>query len=182
MSFERLLEQAADDPATIVLPEGDDPRVIRAARRAVDHHIARPVLLGDYDAISQVAAQEKIDLTDLQLVNPETHDERAALQSQLHSLREHRGMTEELAATTILDRLHYGCMLVKSGLVEGCVAGAVYPTADVVRTAMQLIGKHPDYGFVSSFFIMLLQQEFHPVQGAMIFADCALVVNPDENQ
>ncbi|MBX2825703.1 MAG: phosphate acetyltransferase, partial [Gammaproteobacteria bacterium] len=61
-------------------------------------------------------------------------------------------------------------------------AGAVYPTADVVRTAMQLIGKHPDYGFVSSFFIMLLQQEFHPVQGAMVFADCALVVNPDENQ
>jgi len=180
--FNRLLKLAAAHPANIVLPEGDDPRVIRAARRAVDDHLVQPILLGSPDSIAEVAKQEQINLEKISVIDPENDGALTNLTQQLQVLRAHKGMTLETAAEAIQDRLHYGCMMVKAGLADGCVAGAVYPTATVVRTAMQLVGKHPDFNFVSSFFIMLMQPELHPVQGAMVFADCALMVDPDAQQ
>jgi len=180
--FNRLLKLAAAHPANIVLPEGDDPRVIRAARRAVDDHLVQPILLGSPDSIAEVAKQEQINLEKISVIDPENDGALTDLTQQLQVLRAHKGMTLETAAEAIQDRLHYGCMMVKAGLADGCVAGAVYPTATVVRTAMQLVGKHPDFNFVSSFFIMLMQPELHPIQGAMVFADCALMVDPDAQQ
>lgn len=182
MAFETLLQQAKTQPTDIVLPEGNDPRVIEAASKAADAGLARPILLGDNDEIEQIASSQNIPLNGVTLLDPYIDKARGSLIQSLHKVREKKGMTLEKASSTLEDNLHYACMMVKEGFAAGCVAGAVYPTATVVRTAMQLIGKHPEYSFVSSFFIMLMTQPFHPIKDVVLFADCALVINPDEKE
>ncbi|MBX2883763.1 MAG: phosphate acetyltransferase [Granulosicoccus sp.] len=182
MSFASLLQKARSNPTKIVLPEGHDPRVIEAASRAAREGLATPVLLGNSNEIQKIAATHKIALEGVNIVDPVVAPQREALTHSLHKLRENKGMTLEKAASTIEDNLHFACMMVNDGLAAGCVAGAVYPTATVVRTAMQLVGKHPEYSFVSSFFIMLMTQPFHPIKDIVLFADCALVINPDERE
>lgn len=182
MAFETLLQQAKTQPTDIVLPEGNDPRVIEAASKAADAGLARPILLGDNDEIEQIASSQNIPLNGVTLLDPSIDKARGSLIQSLHKVREKKGMTLEKASSTLEDNLHYACMMVKEGFAAGCVAGAVYPTATVVRTAMQLIGKHPEYSFVSSFFIMLMTQPFHPIKDVVLFADCALVINPDEKE
>lgn len=180
--FNALLTRASKNPRTIVLAEGEDVRVLSAACAAAKNGTAKPVLLGDIEKITALAEHEQIELNGLELINPQTSKLRAELQSQLFEARKHKGMTQDTAATEILDNLHFANMMVRQGHADGCVAGAVYPTADVVRTAMQLIGKHPNSKFVCSFFIMLMTQPFHPIKDIAIFADCALMIDPDENQ
>lgn len=180
--FTTITSRATSDPKTIVLPEGEDPRVIAAASQAFLDHTAQPILLGDPSRIRAVAKQHEVNIEDLQLIDPATSDLRQSLQQQLFEKREHKGMTFEKAATSLNDPLTFACMMVSSDHAAGCVAGAVYPTADVVRSSLQLVGKHPDYSFVSSFFMMLMNQPFHPVPGIMVFADCALVIEPNEEE
>lgn len=182
MSFAALLQHAKNRPTEIVLPEGDDPRVIEAAARAANEGLAKPILLGNSDEIQQIAVTHNVDLDNVTLLDTTTDPARNDLTHSLFALREKKGMTLEKASSTMEDNLHYACMMVKEGLAAGCVAGAVYPTATVVRTAMQLVGKHPDYSFVSSCFMMLMTQSFHPVKEVILFADCALVISPDEKE
>jgi len=180
--FSTIIERAAAQPGRIVLPEGDDPRVLQSARSAADAGTAYPILLGDPDTIGSKAKHLQISLDGLTVLDPATSDQRETLATQLIEKRKHKGVTPEQSQTMLDDPLTFGCMMVASGLADGCVAGAVYPTADVVRAGMQFVGKHPDYSFVSSFFIMLTGRSHHPVKGLMLFADCALVIEPDENQ
>jgi len=181
-NFDTLLARARKNPGVIVLAEGEDLRVLSAARLAADAHTAKPILLGDEAKITALAKQHNILLDELQVINPLTSTHRESLQEQLLTARQHKGMSAQDASNIITDNLHFACMMVRENLADGCVAGAIYPTADVVRTAMQLVGKHPDNTFVSSFFIMLMTQRFHPIKDIAVFSDCALMINPDKNE
>lgn len=162
----------------IVLCEADDPRVLRAGVEAQARGVARITLVGPTEAIRACAASEGLSLDGLTLVDPATDARTATLADSLLKRRQHKGMTADKAATEIRKPLVLANMMVADGLADGSVAGAVHTTADVVRTAIQLIGTAPGNKLVSSFFLMVLDKPHHPVQGGLIYTDCGLVIDP----
>ena len=138
------------------------------------------VLPGDPATIKKYAKNAGCNIDGAQLIDLSTHAEELA--PALYELRRHKGLTLEQAREEITDPLVFANVMVKLGKVDGCVAGAMYPTGDVVRTALQIVGKHPDYALVSSFFIMIFDESFHAFPGTMLFADCALAIDPDAEQ
>ncbi|MGG4774955.1 phosphate acetyltransferase [Paenalcaligenes sp. Me52] len=180
--LDNIIEAARSQPATIVLCEADDPRILAAAQRAQAKGIARIILVGTRHNIEACAQQHGISLDDMTIEDPATSAHLATVEAALLALRAPKGMQPEDAAKQIQDPLCFANMLVHCNLADGSVAGAVYSTADVVRCALQLIGKAPDAELVSSFFLMLMCQPHHPYKGGMIFSDCGLVIDPNAEQ
>lgn len=181
-ALDRILERARHQPMRVVLCEGDDPRVLLAAARATRDGIAKIILVGDPKSIELATVLEGVDLTGIELVDPATSPASAAYADTLHALRANKGMTADAARAAVRDPLCYANLMVRLGDADGSVAGAVHATADVVRTAIQLIGIDPTFRLVSSFFLMMLCQPFHTVKGGLIFSDCALVIDPNAEQ
>lgn len=151
----------------IVLPEGDDPRVAKAARRAVADGIARITLLnGEAEGAASLRPGD----------SPDFHRLAAAY----HDLRAAKGVTPEAAAQAMRQPIPHAAMMVRIGLADGTVGGAVATTADTVRAALQIIGRAPGTPIVSSFFLM--QPPVASGMGAMIFSDCGLVIQPDADE
>ncbi|MDO4683659.1 MAG: phosphate acetyltransferase [Lautropia sp.] len=173
-----IFRRAAATPKNIVLCEGDDPRVLGAGVEAHRLGIARITVVGPEAAVRQCAAQEGLSLEGITLIDPDTHADTDSLLQCLVERRQHKGMTPEKAAVEIRKPLVFANMLLAEGKVDGSVAGAVHTTADVVRTAIQLVGTAEGASLVSSFFLMVLDKPHHPVQGGMIFSDCGLVIDP----
>ncbi len=166
----------------IVLSEPDDPRVLRAGVEALKRGVAHITLVGSRAAVEACARQEGLSLEGLTLRDPATDPETAALAQRLVERRQHKGMTPEKAQTEIQKPLVFANMLVTEGKVDGSVSGAVHTTADVVRTAIQLIGPAPGSKLVSSFFLAALDKPHHPIQGGLIYTDCGLVINPTSEE
>ncbi|MBY5967098.1 MULTISPECIES: phosphate acetyltransferase [Halomonas] len=178
-ALNHIREMARQDPKRIVLCEGDDPRVLRAALTASAAGYARIQLVGEHKVIQSRAEAEGLELDAIELIDPADSEHTEGLVALLLELRGAKGMTPEDAATRARDPLIFANLMVRAGLADGSVAGAVHTTADVVRAAIQLIGMAPGATLVSSFFLMMLCKEFHSLKGGMIFSDCGLVVDPD---
>ncbi|UXU76425.1 MULTISPECIES: phosphate acetyltransferase [unclassified Paracoccus (in: a-proteobacteria)] len=168
--IERIYERAWRLNRHIILAEGDDPRVAEAARALTAQGLARVTLMGG----PQIAGVSRID--------PGQAPDLAELAAHWVDLRASRGMTMELALQEMRDPIRQAAMRVRLGQADGTVGGAVATTADTVRAALQVIGKAPGAGIVSSFFLMLSCGKDAPVQGGMIFSDCGLVISPDAQQ
>jgi phosphate acetyltransferase len=181
-ALDRLLAQARRSPQRIVLCEGEDLRVLQAAARAAKEQIAQIYLVGRCEAITALAAKHGLDLSAMRLIEPGTSALLPEITQTLLELRHKRGMTPEQAAEAALAPLTFAALMVRLGHADGSVSGAAHTTADVVRSAIQLIGAKPGTRLVSSFFIMLREEPFHGDTSAMIFSDCALVVNPNEEE
>ena len=179
-SFNDLIERAQSLPQRIVLPESQDSRVLTASVQLAQQGVADIVLLGTAAEIEQQAYQMALDLRGLDIVDP--LEQREQLAQILFQLRQHKGLSLEQAYERVADPLVTACLMVQKGQADGCVAGAQYATADVVRSALQIIGKHPDHAMVSSFFLMLFEAPYHSHRGTMLFADCGLVIDPDAEQ
>lgn len=145
----------------IVLSEGDDPRVIEAAARAVADGLARVSVIGT----THIDGVANID--------PASSDQTARYAKAFFELRKHKGISREAALATVRTPLAFAAMMVREGDADGTIGGAVHTTTDVVRTALQIIGKDPSVDTVSSYFLMLLDGE-RPI----VFADCGLVIQP----
>ncbi len=180
--FYELLDRARADPRRIVLPESGDPRIVEAAAKAVDEGVAQVVLIGNPEAVRSTAQDAGVSIGKFEIQDPTTAEHLSDYADTLYKLRAKKGMTREQAAERAPDPLWYANLMVRAGDADGCVAGAQYTTADVVRTALQLVGKHENYDLVSSFFIMMLCRPFHSLKGALIFADCGLIIEPDADQ
>ncbi len=178
-TLQKILSQAKTRPATIALSEGTDARIVEAAVHAAREGIAKIILVGPHgevsDKLGQAGGEAKDDLT---IVDPETSALRHDLIRALVEARAHKGMTAQRATDAISDPLVFAAMLVRTGHADGTLGGAINPTADVVRHAIQLIGVAPDAKIVSSFFLMELSETGKSV----IFADCALVVDPSADE
>lgn len=180
--LERLIQSAKQSPARIVVCEATDPRILQAAHQAQQQGIAQMILVGDRNQITHTANQLQLDISNIEIEDPATSAKKNALCSALVKKRAHKGVTEEKAQTALLDPLCFASMLVQCGYADGSVAGAVYSTANVVRSALQYIGQAQDADLVSSFFLMLLNLPHHPVQKGVIFSDCGLIIDPTEEQ
>ncbi len=174
-----IVEAAKIRPARIVLPEAEDPRILRAALRSEREGIARPVLIGERERIAAAAKVAGFAGMGFTLVDPSASPALEAYACGLSELRRHKGMTLEKARRELLDPLTFGNMMVRMDDADALVAGAVHTTASVVRSALQIIGLHPSSTLVSSFFFMLFCDTASPYRGALIFADCGLVVEPN---
>lgn len=177
--LERLYFRAQSDLKHIVLPEGSDDRTLQAARQIVDRRLARISVVGKPDNLARRAEGLGIHLNGVELMDPTTHPELEACRQEYFRLRRHKGLTEEEAEKALRDPLYFANMLVKRGLAHGTVAGATNTTAHTVRSALHCLGLAPGIRTVSSFFLMVHPD---PRFGAMLFADCGVVVAPTSEQ
>jgi len=168
----QLIQQAACQQRVIVLPEGDEPRTVMAAQQCQQRGIAHCILLGHPDKIHQLATSQGIELDEgIEIINPDLVRQRYV--EAMVALRQHRGMSSQMAEDQLQDRVVLGTMMLALGEVDGLVSGASHTTANTVRPAFQLIGTHPDAQLVSSIFFMCLPDQ------VVVYGDCA--INPDPN-
>jgi len=177
-----IINQARVTPRSIVLAEGDDIRVIEAAARAARDGVANCVLVGDLQTIEALAKEAGISLEGIRIENPESSARTPDYAQNLLDLRAKKGMTLDQAQQLVLDQLHFADLMVQAGDADGAIAGARYTSGDCVRAALQIIGVAPGIKTVSSFILMIFEAEHHEPKQAMLFADCALVVDPSAEQ
>ncbi|MCZ6486839.1 MAG: phosphate acetyltransferase [Gammaproteobacteria bacterium] len=180
--FNHIINQARNDPKTIVLAEGDDIRVIEAAVRATEDAIASCVLVGSRESIEQQAADAGLKLDHIRIEDPETSEQLPDYAHRLFELRKKKGLTKELAWQLVQDPLHFADLMLAAGEADGSIAGARYTTGDRVRSALRIIGAAPGFNTVSSFMLMIFESEHHNPKQAMIFSECALVIDPSAEQ
>ncbi|MEU7071587.1 phosphate acetyltransferase [Streptomyces narbonensis] len=174
MMFEHeLLEQARADRRRVVLPEGTEERVLRAADVLIRRDVCDLTLLGDVEAIRKKAADLSVDLRETQLIDPQTSELRDSFAQKYATLRAHKGVTVELAYDVVSDVNYFGTLMVQEGLADGMVSGSVHSTAATIRPAFEIIKTKPEASIVSSVFFMCLADK------VLVYGDCA--VNPDPN-
>ena len=172
--LEQIKEKAKALKKTIVLCEGEDPRVVKAAADATKEGIAKIVLLGNEEEIKK--ANPDADLTGVTIVNPLTSDKLAAYNARLCELRASKGMTPDQAEKLLKDGTYFGAMMLKEGDVDGLVSGACHSTANTLRPGLQIIKTAPGVSSVSSFNLMICppQGNQYCPDGLVVFADCGL--------
>ena len=169
----RMKALAKADKKTIVLPEGEDPRTIEAAKAIVAEDLANLVILGD---------PAEIDVEGVRVIDPAASDKRQAYADALYELRKAKGMTPEQAYEQVADATYYGTMMIKMGDADGLVSGACHSTANTLRPALQILKTAPGTKLVSSFFIMCTPATEYGEGGTLLFADCGLNIAPDADQ
>ena len=175
--IDKIKAKAKSNVMHIVLPEGDEPRTVKAASIIVEQGLAKLTLLGNPEKIKEVAAGASLE--GIEIIDPATSEKCAEYAATLYELRKAKGMTEEKAAATVKDPMYYGIMMVKAGEADGLVSGAIHSTGDMLRPALQIIKSKPGIKTVSSCFLMESPNKEYGDDGIMIFADCAVNIDPD---
>ena len=172
----RLLDEARAVDQRIVLPEGTEPRIVRAAADVLRTGGARLILLGDPEAVRQVATSEGVDISGADIVDPTNDPLRERFADEYAELRATKGITREQAHDRVADVSYFGTMMVRDGLADGMVSGAVNTTAHTIRPAFEVIRTKPGVSLVSSVFFMCLPDR------VLAFGDCAVNPNPTAPQ
>ncbi len=167
------MQRARHQRQHIVLPEGDEERVLRAAEILLLREVADITLLGDPDAIRAKASRLGLRLDRAQLIDPVTSPLRQRYAEALHEARKHKGVSLEVAMDMIEDVSYFGTLMVHCGDADGMVSGAVHTTQHTIRPAFEVIRTAPGHGVISSVFLMSLADR------VLVYGDCA--VNPDPN-
>ena len=168
-----LITAAKTNPQRIVLPEGNDPRTIEAAKQLAAQGIAKVIILGD---------PAQIDIEGVTVIDHHTSPERDRYATKLAELRAKKGMTYEAACAALDDELYFGVMMVKMGDADGMVSGACHSTGDVLRPALQILKCAPGVSLVSSFFEIAVPNCPYGENGTFFFADCALNTYPSAEE
>jgi phosphate acetyltransferase len=176
MFTHRLTQQARADRKHIVLPEGDDDRILKAAGRVLKRCVADLTILGDEAQIRLRSAELGVDLSAAKIIDPYDEDLCNQVAKQYAELRKAKGITVEQAHEIVHDVSYFGTMLVYNGMVDGMVSGAAHTTAHTVRPAFEIIRTVPDVSTVSSIFLMCLPDR------VLAYGDCAIVPDPTPEQ
>ena len=179
---EDIRKKAQSKLMTIVLPEGDEPRTVQAAKIIKDEGYAKPVLLGNFEAVEKTAKETGTDITGIEVIDPEKSEKASGYAKELYELRKSKGVTEEDAAGLVKDVMYYGIMMVKMGDADGLVSGAVHTTGDMLRPALQIIKTKPGIKVVSSSFLMDCPNKSLGHNGLLVYADCVVMPNPTADE
>ena len=172
----QLLDRARSDRKRIVLPEGEDDRILKAAGRLLQRGVADLTILGEEPQVRARAAELGVDLSAAAVLNPRTSELCDKFAEQYAELRKHKSITVEQAREIIHDVSYFGTMLVHNDMVDGMVSGATHTTAHTVRPAFEIIKTLPDVSTVSSIFLMCLSDR------VLAYGDCAIVPDPTSEQ
>jgi phosphate acetyltransferase len=171
-----LLERAEESPQHIVLPEGDDDRMLQAADILLRRGVVNLTILGDSQQVAARAGTLGLDLREARLVDPLDSPLRQGFAERYHELRRHKGVTEELALETVGDVTYFGTLMVLTGEADGMVSGAAHTTGETIRPAFEIIKARKGVSVVSSVFLMCLPDR------VLVYGDCAVNPNPDVEQ
>lgn len=174
---------AAPAPRRIVLCEGEDPRVAEAAVECHRLGFARPQLVGSREAVlERLSELGAADSPGIDILDPSDSEHSGQLADEYHALRKSKGLSRDEAMEAIQAPHVFAALMTRLGFSDGMVGGAVTATADIVRAALQVVGPAPGTRLVSSFFLMLLYEPHHARKGALVFADCGLVIDPSPDE
>jgi len=180
--LESLKDKAKKNPKKIVLPEGHEPRTVKAAAIITKEKLAYVTLIGNRAKIEAVAKEQGVDIGAVPSIDPETAKNFEEYAQTYFELRKAKGMTVEEARKIMKDTVFYGTMMVYKGEADGLVSGAEHSTGDTIRPALQTIKTKPGINIVSSSFIMIVPDCEFGDKGMFIFADCAVMPNPNEKE
>ena len=180
--LQQILARAASERRRIVLPEADDPRVLRAASRLARDGILEPIVLGLPGLVASAAGEAGASLDGVAVVDPAQDPRREDCIAAVRDAQHDKGLTAEQAEQLLDDPLYYAAGMVRAGAADGSVAGAAHSTADTLRAALRILGPRSDVRIVSSFFLMELREPTAAGDEVLAFADCGLVPDPDAGQ
>ena len=181
MNFiESIKDRAKQQIKTIVLPEAEDIRTLKATETVLKEKYAKIILIGDEEKIFAKAKENNIDIEGAKIINPKTSPDYEKYANLLYELRKNKGMTEEKAKELTLDPVYFGMLMLKDeeSEADGLVSGAVHSTADTLRPALQILKTAPNTKLVSAFFVMAVPNCKYGENGTFIFGDAGLNANP----
>ncbi len=182
MILEKIRARAAADVQRIILPEGEDIRTVEAAAICAAQGIAKITLLGNEEKIRELASAAGANLNGVDILDHRKSADFGKFATLYHQMRRAKGVTLEEAEQTVKDPLYYGNLMVREGKADGSVAGATNTTAHTVAAALRCIGVKQGMKTVSSFFLMVVPDKKFGANGAMIYADCGVVIDPDVSE
>lgn len=174
-----IIDKAKTLRKTIVLAEGEEPRTVRAAEIISKNGIADIILLGNREKIA--AIYPDVDLSLVRIVDPLAEDIED-FANEYYELRKAKGMTLEEARVQMRKYLNFGAMMIRKGMADGMVAGAINSTGNVLRAGLQIVKTKPGIKTVSSCFIMCFDGTYYKDRDVMIFGDCAVNIDPTAEQ
>ena len=178
--IDKIKAKAKSNVKHIVLPEGEETRNAQAAAIIAAEGLAKLTLLGNPEKVKEAA--NGASLEGVTIIDPANSEKCAEYAATLYELRKAKGMTEEKAAALVKDPMYYGVMMVKAGDADGLVSGAIHSTGDMLRPALQIIKSKPGIKTVSSCFLMECPDKSYGDDGIMIFADCAVNIEPSAEE
>ena len=183
MSFiDTIKERAKKEIKTIVLPESEDVRVLKAAEKITKEGFAKIVLIGNEEETLRLAKENDVSLDGVQIVNPFKSEKYEEYSNKFFELRQKKGVSIEKSRETILNNIYFGTMMVKCGDADGLVSGAAHSTADTLRPALQILKTAEGTKLVSAFFLMVVPNCEYGENGTFIFSDAGLNPNPTADE
>lgn len=181
--IDEIIARAKSDKQRIVLPESTEQRTLKAADVLIDDGVAEIVLIGNATEIQEKAKSMNLhNIAKATIVDPTKHNKRDEYIKLLIDLRKHKGMTAEKAEQLVENPLYLSCLMIKNGDADGEIAGAENTTGNVLRPALQIIKTTPGIRVVSGAFLMFTPLTELGEQGVLLFADCAVLPNPNANE
>lgn len=185
MSFiDTIKERAKKDIKTIVLPEAEDVRILQATEQVINEGFARIILIGNGEAINELAKENNVNIEGAKIVNPEIDEKHDEYVELLYNLRKQKGMTKEQAEELVKEPIYFGTLMLKdkNSEADGLVSGAAHSTSNTLRPALQILKTAPDTKLVSAFFVMVVPNCESGENGTFIFGDSGLNENPTDEQ
>ena len=185
MSFiDEIKERAKQQIKTIVLPEAEDIRILKATEIVLNEKYANIILVGDKRKIEEKAKQNNVNIEGAKIVDPNNSPDYDKYVNLLYELRKNKGMTIENAKELVKDPVYFGMLMLKDeeSKVDGLVSGAIHSTSDTLRPALQILKTAPDTKLVSAFFVMVVPNCEYGENGTFIFGDAGLNENPGQEE
>ena len=183
MSFiEEIKQRAKSDIKTIILPEAEDIRILKATEKVLKEGYAKIILLGKKEEIEKSAKENNVNIEGAEIIDPNNSQNYSKYVELLYNLRKEKGMTKEQAQELVKDPVYYGMLMLKDeeSHADGLVSGAIHSTSDTLRPALQILKTAPGTKLVSAFFVMVVPDCEYGENGTFIFGDSGLNENPGE--